>query len=388
MSGKVRDKKENCFLIFAPKNDHYKQMLTNISRPTLLVNENQCRSNIQSMLTKATTNGAVFRPHFKTHQSGLIGKWFADAGIKAITVSSVKMATYFATHGWKDITIAFPVNLRELDAIDQLACRVRLQLVVDDEQVFEQIGQQVKNACEFMIKIDVGYQRAGIPMENAEAIASLAARIQNSKQHKLRGLLTHAGQNYRAGGGISQVEATTRIAGEKMQALRHVIGRSDLVLSWGDTPSCSMLNHIPYFDEWRPGNFVFYDVMQYHIGSCQFSDIAVAMACPVVSVYPERGELLMYGGSVHFSGDYIAGDNNFRLYGYVVPLTENGWGQPLPSAYVASLSQEHGIVRMSQAQLKFYKPGDLIGILPIHSCLTADAVEKMQSTTGFLIPKM
>lgn len=363
-------------------------MLTNIIRPTLLVNENQCRSNIQAMLTKATANGAVLRPHFKTHQSGLIGKWFADAGIKAITVSSVQMASYFAMHGWRDITIAFPINLRELDAIDQLAGRIKLQVVVDNLQVFEQIDQQLQNACEVMIKMDVGAHRAGIPMENEKAVETLAQRILKSKKHRLRGLLTHAGQNYHARGGMSEIESTTLTAALQMKSLRAVIGKSDLVLSWGDTPSCSMLSTISHFDEWRPGNFVFYDVMQYHIGSCQFSDIAVAMACPVAAVYPDRGELLMYGGSVHFSGDYIAGDNNFRLYGYVVPLTHNGWGEPLPSAYVSSLSQEHGLVRMSQAQLKRYQPGDLIGILPIHSCLTADAVGTMQSTDGFLIPKM
>jgi len=32
-------------------------------------------------------------------------------------------------------------------------------------------------------------------------------------------------------------------------------------------------------DEIRPGNFVFYDLMQYRIGSCSVGQIAVAMAC-------------------------------------------------------------------------------------------------------------
>lgn len=363
-------------------------MLNNITRPTLLVDEAKCRHNIETMAKKAISNNAAFRPHFKTHQSGLIGKWFADAGVSAITVSSVKMATYFAMHGWKDITIAFPTNLRELDAIDQLAGRINIQLVLDNPEVFEQLDQHLDNACDILIKIDVGYQRAGISIKDEEAIFHLAKRIERSNKHKLRGLLTHAGQNYRASSGISEIETTTRTIGLQMNALRTAIGKPDLVLSWGDTPSCSMLSSIPYFDEWRPGNFLFYDVMQYHIGSCRFDNIGVAMACPVVSVYPERGELLIYGGSVHFSGDYIAGDNNFRLYGYVVPLREKGWDEPLPSAYVSMLSQEHGIVKMSQKQLQQYKPGDLIGILPIHSCLTANAVEEMQSMTGFLIPKM
>jgi hypothetical protein len=40
------------------------------------------------------------------------------------------MARFFADHGWQDITIAFPVNVRQLPALDSLAGRVRLGLLV------------------------------------------------------------------------------------------------------------------------------------------------------------------------------------------------------------------------------------------------------------------
>ena len=79
-----------------------------IKKPTLLLNANQTRKNIQWMVQKAGAEDIRLRPHFKTHQSAVIGEWFREAGVTAITVSSVDMAAYFADHGWKDITIAFP----------------------------------------------------------------------------------------------------------------------------------------------------------------------------------------------------------------------------------------------------------------------------------------
>ena len=87
--------------------------LDSIKRPTLLVDEAICRENIRWMAEKAARLGVNFRPHFKTHQSKQMGRWFREEGIKSITVSSVSMAKYFNEDGWDDITIAFPLNLRD-----------------------------------------------------------------------------------------------------------------------------------------------------------------------------------------------------------------------------------------------------------------------------------
>ena len=84
-----------------------------ITRPTLLLDVVRARRNIARMADKARRNGVRFRPHFKTHQSAAIGAWFRAEGVACITVSSVTMARYFADQGWQDITIVFPVNVRE-----------------------------------------------------------------------------------------------------------------------------------------------------------------------------------------------------------------------------------------------------------------------------------
>lgn len=89
-------------------------LLHDMEKPTLLVNPQIARRNIAFMAEKAYRQGVRFRPHFKTHQSAVVGEWFREQGVQAITVSSVDMARYFADHGWQDILIAFPVNLHQM----------------------------------------------------------------------------------------------------------------------------------------------------------------------------------------------------------------------------------------------------------------------------------
>jgi D-serine deaminase-like pyridoxal phosphate-dependent protein len=153
---------------------------------------------------------------------------------------------------------------------------------------------------------------------------------------------------------------------------RYISRFPEIINSYGDTPSCSLANSLSDFDEIRPGNFVYYDLMQYQLGACTFDDIAVAVACPVVSVYPYRNELILYGGAVHLSEAFLTDDKGTKIYGYIVRLTDNEWSDPIPGAYVASPSQEHGIVRMETEDLLRLKPGDILGVLPVHSCLTAN----------------
>ena len=103
--------------------------MINIIKPTLLLNKEQCLSNISRMYEKAKNSGIHFRPHFKTHNSAFIGNWFRRLGIHSITVSSVSMAKFFSAYGWRDITIAFPVNLPELGQISELAAELNLNIL-------------------------------------------------------------------------------------------------------------------------------------------------------------------------------------------------------------------------------------------------------------------
>lgn len=137
-------------------------------------------------------------------------------------------------------------------------------------------------------------------------------------------------------------------------------------------------------DELRPGNFVFYDLMQQEIGACDWDDIAVALACPVVAVHPDRLQWIIYGGAIHFSKDFLQMSSGEKCFGRMVDMDSPSWSvnRVETNPYLVSLSQEHGVVQCSAETFHQCKPGDLSLWLPVHSCLTAEAVGGYSTTTG------
>ncbi len=359
-----------------------------IQKPTLLLNEETTRRNIRRMASKvrAADPAVRFRPHFKTHQSAEIGTWFRAEGLHEITVSSVDMALYFADQGWKDITIAFPVNLRQGQALSELAQRVHLGLLVELVEAVQRLAQVVEPPVDIWLKVDAGAHRTGLAWDQPQAAAPVAAAVQAASQFHLRGLLTHAGNTYGARG-ENEVCQRYQESVARMNALRGALQGQfgALEVSVGDTPGTSLCPDLGAVDEVRPGNFVFYDAQQIQIGSCGWQDVAVALACPVVAKHPERGEAIIYGGAIHLSKDFVA-EGERRTYGLVCLPEEKkgclGWSAPLAGAYVAGLSQEHGILHLEETDLANLQVGDLVCILPAHSCLTVTLMKRYLTLDG------
>ncbi|MCB0462088.1 MAG: alanine racemase [Flavobacteriaceae bacterium] len=353
----------------------------NIIKPTLILDEAKCKANIVFMANKAKKHNVVLRPHFKTHQSLDIGRWFKDVGITKITVSSLDMAEYFAEE-WNDITVAFPVNILEIETINRLAKKITLNVLVESVATAQYLMKHLNHSVNFLIKLNIGNGRTGLLPNHTETInAILEATKQSSKLHFI-GFLGHAGQTYncRSKAEIQKVhdEAKTTIVSVKN---KYKIQYPKLIASYGDTPSCSVAENFEGLDELRPGNFVFYDVMQVQIGDCTHNDIAVAMACPIVSIHKDRNELVIYGGGIHFSKDRIEHQGK-TIFGIIAQNDTNGWNDPIPNMYVKALSQEHGVVVVPPTLIDQYNIGDLIYVLPIHSCMTADLMKRYKTLDG------
>ena len=232
------------------------------------------------MVSKAARLRLDFRPHFKTHQSLEIGRWFKDVGVYKITVSSLDMAEYFAEE-WKDITVAFPVNIREIEKINDLARKINLNLLVESEEVIRYLSENLEHPVSVFIKIDAGYHRTGINPTDIRLLEKLIHLISESGWMKWKGFLTHAGHTYHARGKEKVLEIHQQSLDILEKLRQYFAGRyGKFYISYGDTPSCSLAENFDGIDEIRPGNFVFYDVMQWQIGSCQLENIAVAVACP------------------------------------------------------------------------------------------------------------
>ena len=114
----------------------------------------------------------------------------------------------------------------------------------------------------------------------------------------------------------------------------------------------------------------------------QPQQIAAVLACPVVALHPERGEVVVYGGAIHLSKDVVI-ENGQPHYGYVVRLNANGeWSAPVTDARVSRLSQEHGILSLPGEEIARLRMGDWLGVIPAHICLTVAALGEYYTLDG------
>ena len=354
-----------------------------ISKPTLLLDLQKCKNNIQRMVEKAKKNNLIFRPHFKTHQSIEIGKIFIEFGIDKITVSSVVMAQYFADTGWNDITIAFPFNPLEIKEIENLAGKINLNILISSKDSAEKLVEITHKELNYFIEIDTGCHRSGIAAEDILQIEKIINLLK--LQHNFKGFLTHSGHTYQANS-TDEILSIHQDTIEKMSFLKNKFSLEfpEIITSIGDTPSCTLAENFENINEIRPGNFVFFDLMQYNLGVCKFEDIAVCVACPVVDINQVRNEIVIYGGGVHLSKEFIM-QNGEKNFGQVVKLNETGWQKPAEASNLISLSQEHGIIKASAELMNEISIGDIVGIIPVHSCMTANLMKAYKTLNNISI---
>jgi D-serine deaminase-like pyridoxal phosphate-dependent protein len=357
-----------------------------IIRPTLILDIEKCVRNIERMAEKARQHKMRFRPHFKTHQSAQIGEWFRQFGVEAITVSSVRMAEYFVANGWKDVTIAFSLNVLEMDNINRLASSAKVNVLVENREAAEVLAEKAREKMGVYLKIDTGYHRTGIPSSRTGMVDAILAKISSNKKITFKGFLTHTGHTYTARS-TNEIFSRHFDALLKLKSLKNHYKKAfpAIEISMGDTPSASICGNFDSVDEIRPGNFVFYDLMQHNLGVCAIDDIAVRMHCPVVAKHVSRNEIVIYGGAIHFSKDTILNTDGKPLYGRII--IENDGEKSLldNNNYLSKLSQEHGIIKVTPANFKKINVGDVLEIIPVHSCLTANLMGHFVTTEGDII---
>ena len=364
--------------------------LPRITTPTLIVDKSKVVSNIQRMAAKASP-ALKLRPHCKTHASIEIANWLQQNigpdKFGGITTSSLSMAEYFAPN-IKDVTVAFPLNVLEVDKVQRILDSsedMKLNVLVENVEGVQALAAkfatlEYANKLGIFIKIDVGYGRTGIPAEDYVRIDTVVQQIKDSGILTFKGFLTHAGHTYHCSG-AKEIQDIYDQTTPMMLTLKeiYISDFPNLILSMGDTPTCSVVEDMSVFDEIRPGNFVFYDLEQASIGACTWNDIAVAVSCPIVAKHPQRREIIVYGGGVHCSKDRLSCEGDPTIFGRVAKQLQPGsfqWGPIVDGMYVRSLSQEHGIIVVPESEdFDSYEIGQLLFLVPVHSCMTADCLK-------------
>jgi D-serine deaminase-like pyridoxal phosphate-dependent protein len=380
--------------------------------PTLLLDKRKCLDNIERMARKARDHMLSLRPHFKTHQSAEIGDWFRDFDVTGITVSSFRMAAYFARAGWEEILVAFPFNPHDLDRLNRLSGSARISILLDNPDTLPFL-EQLRHHTIFYLDIDTGYGRSGIRAEDTGAMEQLMVAASANRKLEFKGFYCHAGHSYKAGS-RKERDAIHRKALLDLQRLKRIFSRYGPVILYGDTPNCSTQEDFTGVDEITPGNFVFYDLFQHSIGSCTLEEIAVALACPVTGKYRDSRRILVHGGAVHFSKESLVTGNREVSGRVVIPAGkgspgipaekgwpvvqaemdhpgipgEGGWTVPPGDTCLTGISQEHGILENTGKLFDRVSIGDMLCFLPVHSCLTAHLMGEYTTLDGELISSL
>lgn len=364
-----------------------------LDRPCLLLDPARAAHNLARMQHRARSAGRPLRVHMKTIQSTALAQQLGLSPASGIAVSSLAMARYFLEAGWSDLLIAVPLNPGWLPEVQRMNRTARVAVTLADGAVLAHLSSLGDHTpVPVWVEVDAGYGRSGIPWHRTGELLEVCGRLGVLPGCRPRGLLCHAGNSYSARG----AEAVQRVADltrERLTGCRAQLSGSGLGLwpiSFGDTPCCSLASGLEEFDEWRPGNFLLHDLSQLEIGSCGEDGPALAVLCPVLSVRAGEGRAILHGGAVHLSREGLELDTpegRTTVFGQLVEAGAEGLGSRIAGAYLSRLSQEHGELRAPPELLSALEPGQVLAVLPVHSCLAADLHREYRLPDGSRIPR-
>jgi D-serine deaminase-like pyridoxal phosphate-dependent protein len=347
--------------------------------PALLIDRTKLQRNITMMATKARKGGVRLRPHVKTHKCLEIARLQEEAGATGITVSTLGEAAAFVDGGFSDITLAYPIISDKIPTLLALASHASVNALVDHPAMVTALeascsARGVK--LDVLLKVDCGYHRCGVDPKQREAVG-LAKAIDSAAHLRFSGILTHAGHAYNAtsGEGIVVIARTEQTIMVEFARKLQDSGLAVETVSIGSTPTMMASKRFEKgITEIRPGNYVFFDVSQVALGSCELAACALSVLTSVVSVHSDH--IVVDAGATALSKDAGA-PNMVPDMGYGVVLASYDSDRAEPNMRIAALSQEHGKIQFTgKTSHPPFAPGDCLRIVPNHSCLTADLFDR------------
>lgn len=337
--------------------------MIDVETPALLLNRDVMERNLKEMAGRAKKLGVSLRPHIKTHKCLELGRRQLAHGAQGITVSTLFEAQAFARGGFTDLTWAFPLDRTHIPHVRRIAeGGATLRVILDDLETAKALAG---SGLHVWLKVDCGYHRAGVDPSSRYAL-DVARELGAERGLVFDGILSHSGHAYRT---RNKKEAAD-IAEQERQVMvwfAELLRKDGLPvrgISVGSTPAMVAVESLSGVTEARPGNYIFYDRTMVLIGCCEPRDVAVSVLATVVSHQPGASHFVTDAGALSLSKDLGPGHLGLEpVFGEV---------QGHPELTVASVSQEHGVIRAAApaAIEGKFKVGTQVEIVPNHSCLT------------------
>ncbi|HLN63790.1 MAG TPA: alanine racemase [Symbiobacteriaceae bacterium] len=334
-----------------------------LDTPCLIVDLDGAERNIRRVQAGASQAGVQLRPHTKTHKSAYFARMQVEAGARGITCAKLGEAEAMAAAGFDDILIAYPlIGPLKLARLAALARQVRRLIVsLDSDEVaaaLSSVGEQLGRPLAVYAELDTGLHRVG-RAPGADAVA-FCRGLDRFPGIRLAGIMSHAGPTWKAGS-PAEILAFVQAEAQMMAGVKAALGRPDLALSVGATPTAHLLHATPGITEARPGTYIFGDRNLIGLGLTTEADCAARVLTTVVS-HPVPDRAVVDAGSKSLAMD---------------PYRDGGHGLVAgrPELRVARLSEEHGVLEFpAGVELKV---GDRLEIIPNHICPAVNLFDRV-----------
>jgi D-serine deaminase-like pyridoxal phosphate-dependent protein len=326
-----------------------------LETPAVTVNLDIMQDNVRRVQSHVSRHGIAFRPHIKTHKIPALGKLQMQAGAAGITCQKIGEVEVFADAGVADdVLLTFNIVGRQKTdrLMEQMKRLGRLAVVLDNEPVAKGLSEAaVRHGLDvhFLIECDTGMGRNGV--QTPQAALDLARAAMKLPRMQFEGLMTFP---IRYPGSYEFFDTALR--------LFRSAGIPVPVVSGGGTPAIFSVDKFPMLTEHRAGTYIFNDVMTVASGTATWDNCAMRVRATVVSRPTDARAVIDCGTKVLTSDLYTV-----TGYGHVLEY---------PEAVIPHLSEEHGVIDLSNCKRK-PEIGEVVHVVPNHCCVVSNMVDEM-----------
>ncbi|MBB4236223.1 D-TA family PLP-dependent enzyme [Rhizobium esperanzae] len=341
--------------------------IADLSTPRPVIDEDRLAANINRVQSYMDEHGLNFRPHIKTHKIPALAVAQVAAGAKGINCQKVTEAEVFAEAGFGDILITFNIlGQQKLERLARLNDKIpALKVVADSETTVDGLAAHFSGhkSLTVLVECDTGGSRCGV--QTAAEAASLARRIAAADGLTFGGIVTYPKPQSAAAAEAFITETLQRLTSD---------GIDCPIVSNGGTPSLFEAHLVPSATEHRAGTYIYNDRQMVRMGHCTEDDCAMHVLATVVS-RPTPDRAVIDAGSKALTSDL----QGFSDYGLIVGY---------PEARITSLSEEHGVIDLSNCTGPRPQIGEKLFIIPNHTCVVSNLFDTMVFHRGGVVTRV
>ena len=329
--------------------------LDDLETPCVVIDLARVEANLKRAQDHASANGYALRPHIKTHKLPRFARRALELGAVGITVQKLGEAEVMADAGLTDIFLPYNIiGSKKLSRLKALNERIALKVTADSPDTIAGYAAAFANPgakpLTVLIECDTGGGRCGA-QSPTQALA-LARQIAMAPGLRFGGLMSYPprGRYREADRWLADAKSMLEAAGIDVPVVTS--GNSPDIWHTGDS----------VVTERRPGTYIYFDRSQVDFGVATYADCALTVLTTVVS-RPTAKRIVLDAGSKSLSSDLL----NQSTYGAVLGHED---------ITVASLSEEHGVIELSEPS-DWPRIGDRLRMIPNHACVVSNLFDNV-----------